>query len=169
MPAVTSKGEVLLHSNMSDLTLTNHGTIADLEKRLQQEPDLKAKTDLLEHIIPILDGMLWEPKLDDPHCLFNHARPCNARHLNHYYSQAEWDTVAVRDIPKGEEICIDYDDSSGYERRPAEQESQLKGFVADYLKLLDGYGVEKRPSKLTLPPTKFQVIDSSSSSLDNSQ
>lgn len=152
------KGEVLLHTVMKDITVTKHACVSDLQKRLQREPNQKAQTDVLEHVIPILDGTLWEPVLDDTHCLFNHARPCNALHLNHYYSKPEWDTVATTDIPKGTEICIDYDDSSGYERRPDEQKFQLQGFVAEYLKLLANYGVEKRPTALTLPPAMFEVV-----------
>lgn len=142
-----------MHSRLDELLETRHAGCDELDDYLQTLPDLKAQTDVLEHTVPGPDGTLLQHKGTDPHVLFNHARPPNARHYNHYYTDAEWDTIALKDIQPGEELCIDYDHSSGYES----DHYAGQPHVAEYLILLDRYGVEKRPSVLTLPPVKFVV------------
>mmetsp|Transcript_41890 Transcript_41890/g.110961 ORF Transcript_41890/g.110961 Transcript_41890/m.110961 type:complete len:188 (-) Transcript_41890:198-761(-) len=145
------EGEILLHSNLDELREHTHTTVADLEAYLLTLPNLQSRQDVLIHTVPAKDGTMFQPKSSDIHPLFNHARPGSCRHYNEYYTAPEWDTVALRDIPMGEEVCIDYDHSSGYEARSDEPH------VQEYLELLDRYEVEKRPSKLTLPPAKFVI------------
>lgn len=66
--------------------------------------------------------------------------------------------TAVMDIHRGDELCVDYDDSVGYERTDRGEHVQR------FLHLCRKYGVEKRPSRLTLPPAHISVLKSSGAS-----
>jgi len=61
--------------------------------------------------------------------------------------------TAAKHISKGDELCVDYDDSVGYER-PDRGEH-----VRRFLHLCQRFGVEKRPSRLTMPPARIVVVE----------
>ena len=59
--------------------------------------------------------------------------------------------TATRPIGAGEELTVNYDTSVGYE------EFGSAAVVADFLALCALHGVEKRPSRLNLPPLRVIV------------
>ena len=71
-----------------------------------------------------------------------------------FYTKSRWQLVARKDIVAGDELCQDYDQSSGYEVRGNER------IVREFLAICEQYSVEKRPSKLTLPPVRVQTKQS---------
>jgi len=145
------RGSVVMHTQLDDIRETVFSCVKDLDEFLQTLPDLRAQQDVLMHTVPGPNGTLLKLNSASPHVFFNHGRPNNCRHYNQFYSADEWDTLATEDIAEGDELCIDYDHSSGYESRPNEPH------VQEYLLLLDRYDEEKRPSRLTLPPAHFSV------------
>ena len=58
---------------------------------------------------------------------------------------------AALNITAGDELCVDYNDSVGYER------PDRGAHVVSFLDLCRVHGVEKRPSALTLPPARVVV------------
>ena len=84
---------------------------------------------------------------------FSHSGEPNCDPRTKRFTAAEFRITALRAIARGEELTNDYDETVGYERHGGEQ------VVRDFLALCAEHGVEKRPSRLTLPPIMVTVSE----------
>ena len=109
---------------------------------------------ILSHSIPTKNGEILMPYSDHWATFHNHFNDPNISEHTNYFTNETWECIAIKDIKKGDEICVNYNDTVGYEKRLNEL------IVKQFLNLCKAYDVNKIPSTLTMKPLKAEIIRS---------
>ena len=144
------EGEVLAIVPRSGIVARSFADMAEFRRALEAAGD---KNEYLQHCCPAGDGKICEQSTEHWSAFFSHSGEPNCDPRTERFTVAEFRITALRAIARGEELTNDYDETVGYERHGGEQ------VVRDFLALCAEHGVEKRPSRLTLPPITVTVID----------
>ena len=119
---------------------------------------LQARQELLMHSCPTGDGLIAVQRDTHFNAFFSHASPPlnNVNQVTQRYSTTTSASpcvslTATRAIDAGEEFTVDYDASVGYEAHCDEPH------VAAFLRIWEAHGVDKRPSRLTIPGARVEV------------
>ena len=154
-----NKNEVIAELNMDDIKLLLLPNIEEYKKYLKSKPNVKQIQKCIEHSVPTGNGKILIPNSSHWNNYFNHSMEPNVFTTGEFYTKQKWKHIAIKDIKYGDELTQDYNQSSGYEVRGNEQ------IVKQFLDICKQYNVEKRPSKLTLPPVKVKINTQKSSKL----
>ena len=144
------EGEVLAVAPRSSIVARSFADMAEFRRALEAAGD---KNEYLQHCCPAGDGKICEQSTGHWNAFFSHSGEPNCDSRTERFTAAEFRITALRAIARGEELTNDYDETVGYERHGGEQ------VVREFLALCAEHGVEKRPSRLTLPPITVTVIE----------
>ena len=146
-----TKGSVIAHLRMIDIKAVALSNIDDFKMYLNNQTMEEAKR-CIEHSVPTGNGQILVPKVDHWNNFFNSSSTPNVFSDCEYYTKQQWKLIACKNIEIGDELTQDYNQTVGYEVRNDEK------IMRDFLNLCEQYNVEKRPSKLTLPPRKVKIV-----------
>ena len=141
------KGELIAVEPRESIVARSFGDMAEFRRALEAAED---KNEYLQHCCPARNGKICEQSTEHLNAYFSHSNDPNFD--THWFTTNEFRIMAVRHIARGEELTTNYDENVGYERHGGEQ------VMKDFLALCAKHGVEKRPSKLTLPPFMVTVL-----------
>ena len=144
------KGEVLAVEPRSSIVSRSFEDVAEFRRSLEAVED---KNEYLQHCCPSRNGKICEQSTEHWNAYFSHSDDPNCDPHTERFTADEFRITAVRHIARGEELTNNYDVTVGYERHGEEQ------VMKDFLALCAEHGVEKRPSRLTLPPITVTVIE----------
>ena len=147
---VIEEGEVIAVAPRSSIVARSFDDMEEFRRALEAVED---KNEYLQHCCPSRSGKICEQSTEHWCAFFSHSGDPNCDPHTERFTADEFRIVAVRRIEKGEELTNNYDESVGYERHGGEQ------VMKDFLALCEEHGVEKRPSKLTLPPLMVTVLE----------
>ena len=144
-------GEVIAEEPLSSIAPRFFPSMQVLRDHLEKEVEPKDRNEYLQHCCPAGDGTVCEQSTAHFNAFFSHSSSPNCFQDCDRFTKAKVTIEATRAIARGDELTVDYDSSVGYERHGNE------ALVRDFLALCADYGVEKRPSRLTLPPLRVEL------------
>ena len=144
------KGELIAVEPRESIVARSFGDMAEFRRALEAAED---KNEYLQHCCPARNGKICEQSTEHWNAYFSHSDDPNFDTHTERFTTDEFRIMAVRRIARGEELTNNYDESVGYERHGEEK------VMKDFLALCVEHGVEKRPSKLTLPPLMVTVLE----------
>ena len=143
------KGEVLTEGQKSSIMKRSFKDMVEFCQALEMVED---KKEYLQHCMPSGDGKIYEQSMESLYPFVNHSDNPNCKAHVERFTADHTRITARRAIARGEELTDNYDEIVGYEKHGGEQ------VMKDFLALCAKHGVEKRPSRLTLPPITVTII-----------
>ena len=145
------QGTIIASLSMKDIKLHLLSNIEQYKQHLKSKNSIKDAIKCIEHSVLTGNGKILIPNNITWNNYFNHSMDPNIFITGEYYTKKHWDLIATKDIRKGDELTQDYNESVGYEVRENDKVMQ------QFLKICKDYNVEKRPSRLKLPPYKITI------------
>ena len=143
------EGEEIALEPASAIIKRHFDSIDSLKQQLEHVAD---PNNYLQHCCPVgSTGGLCEQSTEHFNAFFSHSSSPNLTQHCDRFTSREVSITANVNIKKGQELTVDYDSSVGYERHGQEPA------VRDFLALCAAHGVEKRPSRLTLPALQIRI------------
>lgn len=146
-----NKGTVIASLSMDDIKLYLLPNIQQYVQHLKSKNSIQDRKKCIEHSVPTGNGKMLVPNNITWNNYFSHSMDPNIFGDSQFYTKDNWDLIAIKDIKKGDELTKDYNQCVGYELRPNDK------IMQKFLQICNEYGVEKRPSRLTLPPCKVRI------------
>ena len=136
---------------MDNVLSGGYASIKELKESLEKIED---KNEYLQHCCPRGhggSGGIAEQSTEHFNAFFSHSSNPKVAQDGAFFMAPEMRLTSKRHIEQGEELTVDYDKAVGYEAQGDHE------CIAEFLKLCEEHGVQKRPSRLTLPPVQVRM------------